>query len=308
MQTLLIIGFGDIARRASLTLPKHWRILAMVRSQEGVDAAHNLGITPVMADLDDRDSLTRLAALADKVLYCAPPASEGHTDQRMRRFLSVLNQTKSITQHLVYISTSGVYGDAGGDWLDETRPPAPGSDRSRRRLDAEQQLRCFATSQGASLTILRAPGIYAAERLPLARIINATPAITREQDSWSNHIHADDLAMLCVAALKRPHGIRVYNACDKQPTRMGDWFDLVADAHGLARVPRLPRTEVRQHVSPVMWSFLAESRRLHNQRILRELGVTLQWPDVQHWIAHYRVAQDQASNRQAGLAIPGRFR
>ncbi|MCL6263570.1 NAD(P)H-binding protein [Craterilacuibacter sp. RT1T] len=294
MQTLLIIGFGDIARRASLTLLKHWRVLAMVRSQEGVDAAHHLGITPVMADLDDRDSLTRLASLADKVLYCAPPANEGHTDQRMRRFLSALAQPKSITQHLVYISTSGVYGDAGGDWLDETHTPAPGSDRSRRRLNAEQQLRRFAIRQGASLTILRTPGIYAADRLPLARILNATPAISHEQDSWSNHIHADDLALLCAAALKRPHGIRVYNACDTQPTRMGDWFDLLADAHGLARVPRLPRAEVRQRVSPLMWSFLAESRRLSNLRIQRELGVTLQWPDVQHWLTHYRAAQDGA--------------
>ncbi|MGL6071710.1 SDR family oxidoreductase [Craterilacuibacter sp.] len=288
MRTLLIIGFGDIACRATPALSRHWRLLAMVRNKEGADRARLLGVTPINGDLDDRNSLERIAGLADAVLYCAPPASAGHSDSRMHRFLSAMAKAKSITQHLVYISTSGVYGNAAGAWLNESALPCPTSARGRRRLDAEQQLRQFAARHATKLTILRAPGIYAAERLPLSRIINATPAIRHDEDSWSNHIHADDLAMLCVAALKHASGIRSYNACDDTPIRTGEWFDLVAHAHALPRVPRLTRAEVKQQVSPMLWSFLAESRRLDNSRIKRELGIALQWPDVYHWIAQYR--------------------
>lgn len=288
MRTLLIIGFGDIARRATPALRRHWRLLAMVRNKEGADKARLLGVTPIIGDLDDRDSLERVASLAETILYCAPPANAGPCDSRMRRFLSAIAKAKSITQHLVYISTSGVYGDAAGAWQNESALPRPDSARGQRRLDAEQQLRRFAARHAATLSILRAPGIYASERLPLSRIINGTPAIRHDEDSWSNHIHADDLAMLCVAALKHASGIRVYNASDDRPTRTGEWFDLVADAHALSRAPRLARADVKQQVSPMLWSFLAESRRLDNSRIKRELGVTLQWPDVYRWIAQYR--------------------
>ncbi|KZE31519.1 SDR family oxidoreductase [Crenobacter luteus] len=285
MRTLLIAGLGDVARRALPLLARRWRILALARSDEAAARARALGVLPVRADLDDAASLARVANLADAVLYTAPPPLSGDVDPRVRKLLSALGKGASIPQRWVYISTTGVYGDAGGAWIAETAPTRPGSARARRRLDAETRLRAFAARHGAALTILRAPGIYAAERLPLERLKAGTPCIESGDDAWSNHIHADDLAAICVAALARPAGIRVYNACDDAPCAMGDWFDALADAHGLPRPPRLPRDAVRQAVSPALWSFLAESRRVSNARLRRELSVELAWPSVHDWLA-----------------------
>ena len=281
MRTLLIIGTGDIARRALPLLLPHWRILALTRRPETAAQWRQLGAQPVPGDLDDARSLERLAGMADAVLYTAPPPDSGSIDPRMRKVLSRLAKTASLPQQLVYISTSGVYGNADGKWLDECAPLRPTSARARRRVDAERALRSFAIVHGSALTILRAPGIYAAERLPLTRLVNGTPLIDAAEDSVSNHIHADDLARLCVAALQQPRGgIRVYNACDSQPLPVGEWYDKLADTLGYPRAPRLPRAVVQQQVSPGLWSFMAESRRLCNARLLRELPGCLHYPTV----------------------------
>jgi len=284
MPTLLIIGFGDVARRALPKLAGHWRLLAAVRRPEQAVAARALGVTPLLVDLDRPALLSRLAGLADALLYTAPPPDSGVRDLRLRHTLAALAKAGSIPQRVVYISTSGVYGDTGGGWVDETHPCRPTSDRARRRYDAERTLRGFAARHGSSVTVLRAPGIYAAERLPLARLTSGTPSISAAEDSISNHIHADDLATLCVAALRRRGGVRVYNACDATPLPVGDWFDKLADATGLPRPKRLPRDEVRQRVSPALWSFLSESRRLSNRR-LAELKVRLAYPSVDAFLA-----------------------
>ncbi|MDN0077038.1 SDR family oxidoreductase [Crenobacter sp. SG2303] len=285
MLTLLIIGFGDVARRAVPMLTGHWRLLAAVRRPEQAAAARALGVTPLLVDLDQPALLPRLAGLADALLYTAPPPDQGERDPRLRRCLAALAKTGSIPQRVVYISTSGVYGDCGGAWVDETRPCRPDTARAKRRYDAERTLRHFAAQHcDTSLTILRAPGIYAAERLPLARLRSEAPNIIETEDSISNHIHADDLAMLCVVALRRTGGIRVYNACDTEPLPVGDWYDKLADATGLPRPERLPRDAVRQRVSPGLWSFLAESRRLSNGR-LAELKVRLAYPSVDAFLA-----------------------
>ncbi|SMF37636.1 SDR family oxidoreductase [Pseudogulbenkiania subflava] len=285
MRTLLIAGFGDVARRAVPLLAPHWRLLALVRRPEQADEARRLGIQPVLADLDDKRSLARLAGLADALLYTAPPPERGEHDPRLGKLLCTLAKGKSLPQRVVYISTSGVYGDAGGAWLDETAPLRPQSARAKRRVDAERRLRAFARSSGASITILRAPGIYAAERLPTTRLINGTPLIAADEDSYGNHIHADDLARLCAAALRRTGGIRIYNACDDEPLTVGEWYDRLADALGMPRAPRLPRIEVQAAVSPALWSFLAESRRLDNHRLKRELKVRLRYPTVASFLA-----------------------
>lgn len=281
MRTLLIIGTGDIARRALPLLLPHLRILALTRRPETAAQWRQLGARPVPGDLDDARSLGRLAGLADAVLYTAPPPECGNTDPRMRKALSQLAKTGSLPQQIVYISTSGVYGNADGKLLDECAPLRPTSARAHRRVDAEHALRSFAIAHGSALTILRAPGIYAAERLPVTRLLNGTPLIDAAEDSIGNHIHADDLARLCAAALQQPHGgIRVYNACDSQPLPVGQWYDKLADTLGYPRAPRLPRDEVRRQVSPGLWSFLAESRRLSNARVLRELPGCIHYPTV----------------------------
>jgi len=286
MQNLLIVGFGDVARR-TLPLLKNWRVFALVRNPEAAAACRKLGVIPRYGDLDDLPSLTCLAGLADAVLYTAPPPAHGLSDPRPHKLLAALAKRQSLPQRWVYISTTGVYGDAGGAWIGETTPCRPGSARGERRLAAEGSMRTAAQRHGFSLTILRAPGIYAAERLPLERLATDTPMIEAGDDSVTNHIHADDLAALCAAALtQRRHGIRIYNACDNEPLPMGDWFDLLADTFALPRLPRLPRAEVQARVSPALWSYLSESRRISNARLKREFKFRLAYPTVRHALAN----------------------
>ncbi|WP_248620859.1 SDR family oxidoreductase [Paludibacterium yongneupense] len=285
MPTLLIVGCGDVARRALPALSRHWRILALVRKEAEAADLRTRGVLPLRGDLDCRASLVRLAGLADALLYTAPPNGHGERDTRLRRLLSALAKAKSIPQRLIYISTSGVYGDAHGRLIDESCIARPASARAVRRLDAEHSLRAFAIRHGVSLTILRAPGIYAIDRLPLDAVAARRGLIVAAQDSYSNHIHADDLARLCVHALRRRGAIRIFNACDNEPMAVGDWYDLLADACGVERAPRFSRAELQGRVSALQWSFLSESRRLDNSRLHRELGMRLDWPSVRDFIA-----------------------
>jgi len=233
----------------------------------------------VVGDLDDSATLVRLAGLADRIIYSAPPASNGDGDPRLERTLTALSRGR-LPCSLVYISTSGVYGDHGGAGVAETARQRTASPRARRRVAAEALLRDWGQRLGVATSVLRAPGIYAADRLPVARIRAGTPAIEAAGDSYSNHIHADDLARACVLALFRACGGRAFNVCDDQPLRMGDYFDAVADRFGLPRPPRLPRDVVRSRVEPMLWSFMAESRQLDNQRARRELRLRLRYPTV----------------------------
>lgn len=186
---------------------------------------------------------------------------------------------------LVYISTSGVYGDCAGAWVNETHPVNSTSPRSQRRVDAEMQIRAWARHNHVNASILRVPGIYAADRLPLSRLQQGTPAIMDNEDSYTNHIHADDLAHISVAALQRGKACRVYHASDDSHLKMGEYFDQVADVFGLPRVPRISRAEAQNVLSPMLLSFMNESRRLTNQRMKHELKVQLGYPTVADLLA-----------------------
>ena len=230
-----------------------------------------------MADLDQPATLARLARLANIVVHLAPPQSAGEKDRRTRNLAAILPERTT----LVYISTTGVYGDCGGALIDETRLLSPHNARAKRRVDAEQVLRHWARRRGGNLAILRVPGIYAPDRLPLERLQKATPALLAADDVYTNHIHADDLARIIVAAIFRASPLRIYHASDDSQLKMADYFDLVAQAFALPPPPRLPRAELAQQVSPMLLSFMSESRRLQNLRIKSELGVRLRYPDVQ---------------------------
>lgn len=284
MKRILIVGSGDVAVRALPILTGRYRVYALVRNPAHCENLRRLGAIPVIGDLDDRASLKSLAGLADAVLHLAPPPLNGSTDPRTRSLLAALARGRAPGK-LVYISTSGVYGDCGGAWVSEVRPLAAQSPRAQRRVDAEQQVRVWARRNRVTASILRVPGIYAGDRLPLDRLHAGSPAIRADEDSYSNHIHADDLARICVAALHRGAACRVYHATDDDQMKMGDYFDAVADAYGLPRPPRMARAEVRERVSPVMWSFMAESRRLTNRRLKSELRVRLQYPTVADFLA-----------------------
>jgi nucleoside-diphosphate-sugar epimerase len=285
VQRLLIIGCGDVARRALPWLTRRYRVYATVRTGEAAADLRRLGVTPIHADLDRPRSLKRLAGLADLLLHSAPPQETGSKDLRTRRLVAALGARASLPRRIVYISTSGVYGDCGGAWVSEARPARARTPRAQRRVDAEEALRRFGRRNGVGVSILRAPGIYAADRLPVERIRRGDPVLLAAEDVHTNHIHAEDLASLCGLALSRGRPCRAYNAADDSELRMGEYFDRVADAFGLPRPPRVSREEARSRLNPMTMSFMQESRRLVNGRIKRELRARLRYPDVAAGIA-----------------------
>ncbi|HPU79372.1 SDR family oxidoreductase [Accumulibacter sp.] len=298
MQKLLIVGCGDIARRILPRLRGHYRVFALLRdpSQRAFWREH--GAIPVLADLDQPDSLQRIAGLADIILYLAPPAAAdkcrvtgGGRDARTSALLAALARGWSLPQRIVYISTTGVYGDCDGELIDETHALRPATVRACRRVDAERQLRAFGR-RGVVVSILRAPGIYAADRLPIERLRKGIPALYAPDDVYTNHIHADDLAMLTCAAVRYGRNNRTYNATDDSQIKMGDYFDLVADGFGLPRAPRLSRREVEERLSPLQFSFMSESRRLLNLRIKQELRVKLRYARVEDGVAAARMERN----------------
>ena len=280
MQKLLIVGCGDVARRTLPRLLGHYRVFALLRDPAQFAYWREHGARPLLADLDRAASLQRIAGIADIVLHFAPPPERGTQDTRTRRLLAALARGKSLPQRLVYISTSGVYGDCAGARVDETWPLRPATARALRRADAESQLRRFGARHGVRVAILRAPGIYAAERLPIERLQRGVKALRDEDDVFTNHIHADDLAMLACVALRRGRANRCYNASDDSQLKMGEYFDLVADRFGLPRAPRVSRLDAAHTMSPLQLSFMSESRRLDNRRIKRELRAPLRYPQV----------------------------
>lgn len=273
---LLIIGCGDVGMRLLPLLRERFRVFALTSQEARCGELRAAGAIPVVADLDQPATLARLGRLARWVVHLAPPQSEGLTDRRSRNLAAILPERARV----VYVSTTGVYGDCQGALVDETRRPAPHNARAQRRADAENVLRTWARRSSSCLSILRVPGIYAGDRLPLERLRKGTPALRHEDDVHTNHIHADDLAHLIALALYRGLPGRLYNAVDDSDLKMGEYFDLVADAFQLPRPPRLPREELRQQVSPVLWSFMSESRRLSNARIKAEFGIRLRYPEV----------------------------
>ena len=260
-------------------LSKRYRLYGLVRNTLRCKGLRQAGIIPVAGDLDNAHSLRRLAGLAPIVLHFAPPSGNGSSDTRTRNLLAALSRGTR-PRRLVYISTTGVYGDCGGAMVEETRPLNPQTLRAKLRADAEQQIRNWARRNRVNASILRVPGIYAADRLPLDRLRAGTPAILHEEDSYTGLIHADDLARIVEAALHHAKPNRIYHASDDSNLKMGEYFDCVADTFELPRPSRLARAEVQRMVSPMMWSFLCESRQTANRRMKRELKVALRYPTV----------------------------
>ena len=258
MERLIIAGFGDIARRA---LPLLKREAFKLSRSDGFD-------------LDRPETLVLPPAAA--LLNLAPPPPHGETDTRTRNLIAALEKGRILPARVVYVSTSGVYGDCRGERVDEARPIAPATPRARRRADAERQWRAWCALKNIPLVVLRAPGIYAVDRLPLERLRAGLPVRVPEDDIYTSHIHADDLAAAVVRALEADAPAGTYNAADDSELKMGDWLDLVADFAGM---PRLPRGKP---VDP----FATESRRLDNRRLKEGLGIRLRYPTVHHGLRH----------------------
>jgi nucleoside-diphosphate-sugar epimerase len=271
VKRLLIVGYGDVARRAVPLLEARFEIRTLSRAG---------GL-----DLDRPETLRGLPAAA-AVLHCAPPPATGDADTRTANLLIALESATILPTRFVYISTSGVYGDCAGALVDESRALHPQSTRALRRADAEARLALWCSRHGVALFVLRAPGIYAAERLPLARLRAGTPVLRDADDVYTNHIHADDLAAICARALEEGAPSGTYNASDDSKLKMGEWFDLVADGAGLPRPPRIARGDAAGRLPPELLSFMNESRRLDNTRLKQVLGVKLRYPTVREGLAH----------------------
>ena len=283
---LLIVGCGDVGLRVLRLLRPRWRVLALSSSPGRLAALRAAGAVPLLGNLDDPHTLGRLGGLADAVLHLAPPPLHGDTDPRTRALIRALARGGRV-RRLVYASTTGVYGDCAGQRFDETRAVAPATDRARRRVDAEASLRSYGRRAGVRVAVLRVPGIYAGDRPgghPRDRLLRGTPALCRADDVYTNHIHADDLARACVAALWRAGPQRIFHVCDDTEMRMGDYFDLAADLCGLPRPTRLTRAEAARQLSPMLMSFMSESRRLDNRRLKRELRLRLRYPTAREGI------------------------
>ena len=284
-ERILIVGCGDVGKRAAQQLPSRLRVLALTSSPERKDELRTAGITPLVGNLDTPASLQRLAGLVTRVLHLAPPPSEqgrnwSH-DPRTTALARVL-RLRSQAKALVYGSTSGVYGDCKGLKVNETTSVQPHTPRALRRVDAERAIR-FAGRSGLRSSILRIPGIYAPDRVggtPKERLLKRTPVLRAADDVYTNHIHADDLARACVAALWRGKAQRVYNVNDNTTLKMGDYFDMTADLMGLPRPPRISRSSATESLPLMLLSFMSESRRLDNTRMKRELRVRLAYPTV----------------------------
>lgn len=285
-QRVLIVGCGDVGLRVKAALPARVRVLALTSSPERVQALRQRGITPLQGNLDEPFSLRRLAGLGTRVLHLAPPPTEGLADVQRdprTRALSLALARRGVPQALVYGSTSGVYGDCAGARIDETQPLRPANPRGQRRVDAEQQVRLLGRRSGTSVHILRIPGIYAPDReggTPRGRLLKGTPVLRPEDDVYTNHVHADDLARACLAAVWRGKPQRVTHASDDTELKMGDYFDLAAQLYDLPRPPRLARAQAVQQLPPMQLSFMGESRRLDNARLKRELRLRLRFPTV----------------------------
>ena len=280
--TLLIVGCGDIGLRVLKLLRGRCRVLALSSSPQRLEALRAAGAVPLQGNLDEPGTLGRLGGLADAVLHLAPPPASGEHDTRTRHLQRALARGGRV-KRVVYASTSGVYGDCGGQRFDETRAVQPTTARARRRVDAEAWLRWYGRVAGVAVSVLRVPGIYAGDRAgghPRERLQRGTPVLRAQDDVYTNHIHADDLARACVAALHRAAPQRVLHVCDDTELRMGEYFDLAAELCGLPRPPRISRAEAATQLSPMQLSFMSESRRLDNRRLKRELKLRLRYPTV----------------------------
>lgn len=285
-ERILVVGCGDVGLRVAQALRGRVRLLALTSSPRRVPLLRERGLTPLQGDLDDPRSLARLAGLATRVVHLAPPPGEGAGatwhDPRTTALLRAL-RLRTPPAALAYGSTTGVYGDCAGEKVAESRPVAPRTPRAARRVDAEGAVRFFGRSAAVRASILRIPGIYAPDReggTPRERLLKGTPVLLPQDDVYTNHIHADDLARALVAALWRGRPQRVVNAVDDTELKMGDWFDLAADLYGLPRPPRVSRATAQGSLPLALLSFMGESRRLDNSRLKRELRLRLVYPTV----------------------------
>ncbi len=279
---LLIVGCGDIGQRLLRQLPKNTQAIVLSSSTIAKPELKQFPIKIIQGNLDQVKTLKRLTSLAPKVIHLAPPAPLGLIDKRTQNLIRTLRKGAS-TRHIIYGSTSGVYGDCAGKWIDETQTVAPSTDRAKRRVSAEQQLRQLGKQSNIKISILRIPGIYSLDRSEHSikeRLLLQKPVLIAEDDVYTNHIHADDLANIFWHSLFKAKGQRIYHASDDTDLKMADYFDLAAEIFNIPKTIRISRDNAKKILPALQMSFMSESRRLKNNRLKQELRVKLRFPTV----------------------------
>jgi nucleoside-diphosphate-sugar epimerase len=252
----------------------------LVRSEEKAAALEQLGVRPIVADLDDPDTLHDLPTGGATLFYLAPPPGGGHVDPRARNLCAAIASGQEPAK-VVYLSTSGVYGDASGATVTEETPADPRTPRGKRRLDAEHVFRDWGAAHGVPVVVLRVTGIYGPGRYPVSQLSSGQPVLLEEIAPLTNRIHQDDLARVCLAAAARGEDGDIFNVSDGHPTTMTHYFNAVADLLGYPRPRQVSVEEARQVMTPLMLSYMEESRRLDNRRMLEKLGIELLYPDLE---------------------------
>jgi nucleoside-diphosphate-sugar epimerase len=277
---VFIVGCGDIGRRVARIWGKRGVAVSAIARRESARVRLNgIGVATCYGDLDVPESLLGLPVGGTLLYYFAPPPPEGVTDPRMRAFIAALD-CGAPPARIVYISTTGVYGNCNGAWVREDTPPNPQSDRGKRRLDAENAVRDYGRRYGVPVVCLRVSGIYSHDRLPIKALRERRPVLDEAVSGFTNHIHADDLARVCVAAAERGGPDSIYNVSDGHPGTLAGFYNRVADALRLPRPPVIPHERAREVLGAAMQTYLDESRRISNERMLRELQVRLRYPDL----------------------------
>ncbi|MBK1719282.1 SDR family oxidoreductase [Thiocystis violacea] len=279
MNEIIIAGCGYVGTRlARQYLDLGAPVTGLVRSQGGLERLAAAGIPGLRHDLNGCEPVARSLAGVG-LFHLAPPSDQGTEDLLTRRLVASFAQAGH-PRRILYVSTTGVYGDCGGAWIDEDWPTRPTVARSLRRLDAEESLRRWSRETGGELVVLRVSGIYGPGRLPLERLRRGEPLVRPEESPYSNRIHVDDLVGIGVAAMERGANGAIFNVSDGHPSTMTDYFLQLAKVAGLPPPPLISMAEAAEHLSAGMMSYMSESRRLSNRRLLEELGVELRYPTL----------------------------
>jgi nucleoside-diphosphate-sugar epimerase len=290
---LLIIGCGDIGVRVDGLLElAGGRVAGLARSEASVERLRRHAIEPIMGSLDDTASIGALSLVGKVVFYFAPPPGGGPFDSRMRNFCQAIDSGQ-LPDRVVYMSTSGVYGDCGGEWVTEETPLNPQTSRAQRRADAEATLQEWGRVHGVAVVILRVTGIYGPGRLPLARIQQGHPVLCEAESPPTNRIHADDLAAICIGAAERALDGDIFNVSDGQPGTMTGYFNAITELLHLPQLPQVDMAEAKQVMNPMMLSYLTETRRMSNRKLMEQLGVILKYPDLESGLKQILAQLDQ---------------
>jgi nucleoside-diphosphate-sugar epimerase len=276
-----IIGCGDIGFRVARELIRQeHQVQATIHFEEGVKVPQSAGIKTIVANFDFQEDVPDFSMHGQKLFYFMPPQGGGSSDYRMLNFCRKL-APDNYPSKIVYISTSGVYGDCGAELVTEETPINPQTSRAKRRASAENQLREQAEKLGFSLVILRVTGIYGPGRLPISQLTKGHEVLKAEDAPGTNRIHSLDLVQICLAAMAKGENGDIFNVCDGQESSMSEYFIAVAKMYGLPQPKQLSWAEAEKVMNPLTFSFLKESRRMSNRKILEKLGIEFQYPTLE---------------------------